>query len=297
MNVEKRLLIIDGFNLLSRAYFATSYGRSETELSRNAHGLFTNALRVTFQKLIQLRRELQTTHLVFAWDVKRDETKRKQLYAEYKETRGELPDGLIQQFHTLQTILEHHQISQLSIPQYEADDIVGTLTTRWSEEVKSPCYIYSNDRDLLQLLNPYVTQIIGIPKQGDIHYGYEQFKSEYSIEPQQWIDVKALLGDKSDNIPGVPGVGEKAALPLIQDYHSVEGVYQQLDQLDPKYKRYQKKLQAGEEFAHLSKKLCQIICDIPEVLEMEWQAFESHFTQQSLLSHLEEMDIRVRVSS
>ncbi|RBW67718.1 5'-3' exonuclease [Bacillus taeanensis] len=292
MNKEK-LLLIDGFNLLSRCYFATAYGRSEEQLQSH-NGFYTNAIRVMLQKLQNLWNTYQPTHFAIAWDVKREETIRKQRYQEYKATRGELPFPLIQQFETLQTLFNQLSIPQLTIPQYEADDIIGALSMKWKAERNEPCYIYSNDRDLLQLLDENTSQIISVKKQGDVLYTLADFKNDYQITPAQWIDVKALLGDKSDNIPGVTGVGEKAALPLVQMYGSIENIYNHLDSLDPVFKRYTKKLLAGRESAVFSKELVTIYLDIPALDELTWDLLRFSIDKEVLKKAVEPFDIRLK---
>jgi len=268
--LSEKLLLIDGFNLLSRCYFATSYGREEADLPRNSKGLFTNAVRVVVQKMNNLIKQYEPTHVVVAWDVKRNETKRKQAYSFYKETRNELPASLIQQYETLRAFFEAVGIPQLSVELYEADDVIGAFSLKWTKEKQSPAYIYSNDRDLFQLLNEHVSQIVAKPKIGDVVYTAMDFTTDYGISPSQWVDVKALLGDKSDNIPGVPGVGEKAALPLIQQYGSIEGIYAQVEDLDATFNRYKKKLKSGQELAELSLELVKIDTDIEVVNQIEW---------------------------
>jgi 5'-3' exonuclease len=290
---KEKLLLIDGFNLLSRCYFATAYGRSEEQLQSH-NGLYTNAIRVTIQKLKNLWSVYEPTHFAIAWDVKREETIRKQRYAEYKATRGELPFPLIQQFETLQTLFNQLSVPQLTIPQYEADDIIGALSLKWKNERSEPCFIYSNDRDLLQLLDEHTSQIISIKKQGDVLYTLSDFTNDYQITPAQWIDVKALLGDKSDNIPGVSGVGEKAALPLVQMYGRIEEIYANLESLDPTFKRYTKKLAAGEESASFSKELVTIYRDIPAVDELTWDLLRFSIDKEMLQKALEPLDIRLK---
>ncbi|WP_368504273.1 5'-3' exonuclease H3TH domain-containing protein [Alkalihalophilus sp. As8PL] len=293
---QPRLLLIDGFNLLSRGYFATSYGKSDEQLSTNSEGLYTNALRVFFQKLMNLITEHDITHVAVAWDVKREDSVRRQYAPTYKETRNELPSPLIQQYETCTRLLEKIGIMQLTVPPYEADDAIGAIACQWSKRNDGHCFIYSNDRDLLQLLDERTTQIIA-SKKGEILYTHKHFQEEYGITPTQWIDVKALLGDKSDNIPGCPGVGEKSALPLIQQYGSVEGVYQQLDkeEFDPAYKRYQKKLLVGRESSMMSKKLATIICDIPELIDTDFTTYAFTMNNDLVEEAFQEIELRIKL--
>ncbi|WP_283152172.1 5'-3' exonuclease [Guptibacillus hwajinpoensis] len=290
-----RLVLIDGFNLLSRGYFATAYGKSEDQLSQTPEGLFTNALRVKLQKIISLVKEYEPTHFVVTWDVKRNEVKRKALYEEYKGTREDLPAPLIQQYETAVNLFKATGIPQMSVEGFEADDVMGTLSDRWTKEGLGDCYIYSNDRDLLQLLNPSVSQIIAIRKEGDRVYTEEHFKTEYGITPDQWIDVKALLGDKSDNIPGVAGVGDKAALPLIQQYGSVQGVYENIKELDSKFNRYRKKLIDGEELAKLSLELVTIERAIPELDDYSFANCTLDMDLDRFKDELDHLGLRIRM--
>jgi 5'-3' exonuclease len=290
VQTNKRLLLIDGFNLLSRGYFATAYGKNEEDLPTTSEGLYTNALRVFFQKLFQLISLHEITHVAVAWDVKREDSVRRQYFTAYKQTRGELPNALIQQYETCEKLLESLQIKQLVTPPYEA------VSCLWKEQYNQPCFIYSNDRDLLQLLNEQTTQIIA-SKGGDQLYTVENFTTDYSITPDQWVDVKALLGDKSDNIPGCPGVGEKSALPLIQQYGSVEALLNQLETLDKSFNRYKKKLVEGQESTILSKKLATIICSIPELDLLSFDECRLTLEDVDVPNTLAPFNIKVKTAS
>ncbi|RNA69297.1 5'-3' exonuclease [Alteribacter keqinensis] len=291
---QKTLLLIDGFNLLSRGYFATSYGRSEEQL-KNSQGVYTNALRVFFQKLFNLIEEHGITHTAVAWDVKRDETTRSQAHEFYKSQRTDLPEPLIEQYETLTHMLEGMGIAQLTVPAYEADDVIGTLAVKWAEEEEGHCFIYSNDRDLFQLLGPTVSQIINRKKE-EIVYTHALFEEEFGIQSSQWVDVKALLGDRSDNIPGCPGIGEKSALPLIQEYGSIDAVYEKIEELDKKYNRYKKKLAAGKETTYVSKELSQIICEIEALEDFLFDELELSLSKEKILSELNDKEVRIRLS-
>lgn len=295
IRIMGRLILIDGFNLLSRGYFATAYGKSEEQLSKTPEGLYTNALRVKLQKMMSLINEYEPTHLVVTWDVKRNEVKRKALFEDYKGTREDLPAPLIQQYETAVNLFRATGIPQMSVEGFEADDVIGTLSDKWTKEGLGDCYIYSNDRDLLQLLNPTVSQIIAIRKEGDRVYSEEHFKTEYGITPDQWVEVKALLGDKSDNIPGVAGVGDKAALPLIQQYGSIQGVYENIDELDSKFNRYRKKLIEGKELAKLSLELVTIECAIPELDRYTFNECKLELDYTQMKSEFDMLGLRVRM--
>ncbi|BAB05899.1 5'-3' exonuclease [Halalkalibacterium halodurans] len=289
------LLLIDGFNLLSRGYFATSYGKDEAQLPRNEAGYYINALRVFFPKLFQLIREHNVTHVAVAWDVKREDSHRRQAFAFYKASRGELPEALIEQYETATSLLEEIGVAQVTIPPYEADDTIGAFACRWAKEEKGHCFIYSNDRDLLQLLSKSTSQIIS-SKGKDLIYTEENFRNDYNISPAQWVDVKALLGDKSDNIPGCPGVGEKSALPLIQQYGTIETLYEQIEDLDPKYKRYHKKLVAGEESVIISKELATITTEIEAISSFSLNSLVLTTPADLIIDTLARCGIRVKLA-
>ncbi|PAE90011.1 5'-3' exonuclease [Shouchella clausii] len=261
---EQALLLVDGFNLLSRGYFATSYNRPIEKLERNEEGLYVNGLRVFIQKLFKLVTDYSISHCIVTWDVPREEALRRKTFPDYKLTRNELPEPLIQQYQQCVKTLSHIGVEQLKVPPYEADDIIGAISAKWEAETSGPCYIYSNDKDLFQLLTSRTTQIVA-KKQTEVLLDEASFKASYGLSPTQWVDVKALVGDTSDNIPGCPGIGEKTALPLIAAYGSIESLYQQIDTIQPPLKRAQKKLLAGQASTQLSKKLSAIICDIPEL--------------------------------
>lgn len=290
---NKTFLLIDGFNLLSRGYFATSYGKEPEQLTKNSEGVYTNGLRVFFLKLFNLITEHGVSHLAVAWDIKREETARRQQYSFYKASRSELPQPLIEQFEVCKKVLDSIGIKQVSVAPYEADDVIGTLANNWSSNNYGHCYIYSNDKDLFQLLNENTSLIIG-GKKGDNIYSLKHFQEEYGITSKQWIDVKALLGDASDNIPGCPGVGEKSALPLVQLYGSIENIFEQVEVLDKKFNRYKKKLIEGKDITIISKKLSEIICDIAELNEILFDELLLNISRENLVLELNELNIRVR---
>ena len=291
---EEKLLVIDGFNLLSRGYFATAYNKAEDQLPRNSAGLYTNGLHVFLQKLFNLIEEYETTHLAVAWDVKREDTARRQKYDFYKASRSELAPALIQQHETLKTVLDQMGIKQYTMAPHEADDIIGSITKMWSTNMQTDCLIYSNDKDFYQLLNQHTSQVFN-QKRVETFYTINDFRNEFGIEPSQWIDVKALLGDSSDNVPGVAGVGAKSALPLIQMYQSVENIYQLLPDLDPKFKRNIKKLIEGKAMAEVSKELVTINQDLDyfKTIDSDEFIYQPNFSQ--VMNVLDQIEVRIRL--
>ncbi|CAM3736271.1 5'-3' exonuclease [Alkalicoccus chagannorensis] len=278
--METRLLI-DGFNLLSRTYFATAYGKEPEQLEKNNEGRYVQAIRLFMTKLHQLERQHRASYVHIAWDGKRGDTHRQQEHAFYKAQRADLPAPLIDQYHLGRELLDELGYHQMQAPGYEADDIIGTLS------MKDACsdIIYSNDKDLFQLLSPQTSQVF-VRKKKEVFYRAEDFFEEYGIRPDQWVDVKALLGDPSDNIPGCRGVGEKSALPMIRQYGSLDHLYESLDELDPLFKRYEKKLRDGREDVFISRGLADIETNVPDALALSLDAMavpEDDVHRQSVL--------------
>ncbi|MFF0828831.1 5'-3' exonuclease H3TH domain-containing protein [Brevibacillus sp. NPDC003359] len=291
-NEKERLLLIDGSNLLSRSYYGTAYGQDESALMKTSTGIFTNAVKAFIEKLFALVKTYKPSHVGICWDVKRDETFRRLLNPEYKATRTPTPDALVQQFDTVKDLLKEMGVACWMTPLFEADDLLGTLAKRWSKERNAQCLIYSHDRDLFQVIDSNISQIL--TKSGEeIVYGLQDFQEDhYNISPEQFIDVKAILGDKGDNIIGIPGVGEKAALPLIVHYGSLEGIYDHLVELDPKFKRYQKKLEAGKESGMLSKHLATIVTEVPDMYQVEYDQMLWHIDKQGFETGLERLELK-----
>lgn len=249
-------LIMDGSSMLVRAFFANSYGR---KLMQSSQGVYTNAVFGFLNMLVGALDRVQPQYVVVAWDVSRD-TFRRELYKDYKGTRGELPDELHPQFTTAQEVLDAIGIPQYADDRYEADDIIGTLAHRGAAE-KRDVLILTGDRDTLQLVRENVT--VAIMKKGITEvdlYTPETLMIRYGLTPQQIIDLKALMGDASDNIPGIPGVGEKTALKLLSEYPSVEAVLENCGALKGKLRE---KIEMHRDSALLSKKLATIVTDVP----------------------------------
>lgn len=267
---EKKLLLIDGSNLLSRAYYATSK-KGESQLRRGPSGLYTNAVYVMTQQFLNLLREHQPTHVAVCWDIDR-QTFRRELYPGYKANRDEYPLAMREQFGTMQKLLHRMGIKVFGVKGYEADDLIGTIARRWQEVESGPCLIVSSDKDLYQLLSLGVTIVKpGRKDTPDYLYNLSKFEDEYGISPHQWVDVKAILGESGptgDGIPGIKGCGVKAAIPLIQRFGSLEGVYESLDKLPKELIRYVKMLAQGKDDAFLSRQLAKIVSDVPNLSEL-----------------------------
>ena len=242
-----KVVIIDGNSLVNRAYYALPPLATSKGKIYNAVFGFVNIL-------TRLITEHNPTHLVVAFDAGKKNF-RHELYKEYKGTRKGMPEELACQMQPLKDCLSAMNIKIVEQMGIEADDIIGTLSTRFS----LPCVIVTGDRDCLQLINNKTE--VWLTKHGIsdiVSMNERQLKEEMNLTPSQIIDLKGLMGDASDNIPGVAGVGEKTALNLLEQYKSVEGVYENLDNITGKL---HDKLMQNKETAFLSKKLATIVLD------------------------------------
>lgn len=249
-------MLIDGSSMLVRAYFATAYsGR----LRQTQSGVYTNAVLGFLNMMLGGIDAFGPTHLFVAWDVSRD-TFRRTLYPDYKGTRGELPSEMLEQFDTMQRVLDSVGVAQAADEQFEADDLIGTMAHLATEEGLSTT-VLTGDHDALQLVSPAVT--VAIMKRGvteRIDYTPEVLLEQWGLTAQQIPDLKGLMGDTSDNIPGVPGIGEKTAKKLLASHVSLEEIYEHLDEFTGKLKE---RLVTHQELAFLSRQLATIVRDIP----------------------------------
>ena len=248
-----KLLVLDGNSLVNRAFYGIKILTTKDNRPTNAIYGFLNIL-------LNLLRENQPDEVAIAWDLKAP-TFRHKMYDGYKATRHGMPDDLAQQMPVLKELLAELGFVMVSREGWEADDLLGTLSaaaaTRGDE-----CLLATGDRDSLQLVNEHVTVLLAATK-GTVPMDPEAIREKYGLEnPRQLIEVKSLMGDTSDNIPGVPGVGEKTALALVQAFGSLDEVYAHLD--DPRIKPgVRKKLTENEDKARLSHTLGEIRLDAP----------------------------------
>lgn len=251
--MKEKLVIIDGSSLLYRAFYAIP------SLS-DSQGRPTNAVYGFLNMLLKLYEQLQPRYVAVAFD-KDKHTFRNDLFDGYKATRKPAPDDLRPQFGLIRDVLSCLGIHVLELEGYEGDDIIGTIAKHMAKE-NLDIAVVTGDRDALQLVDDDIT--VHLTKKGITNMlavTPAVMEAEYGYTPAQVIDMKALMGDTADNIPGVPGVGEKTALKLITQFHSVEGVYDHLD--DVKGKKLQEKLRDNHDKAMLSKELATIRCDVP----------------------------------
>lgn len=249
----KRLILVDGNNLLFRSYFATAYTGN---VMKNSKGFPTNALYGFVSMMNSIIEKEKPEYMLVAFD--KGKSFRHKEYKDYKAGRASTPQELIDQIPYSREILTYMGIKHFEIDDYEADDIIGTCVKKALEDKDFDSRIISSDRDLLQLMNEETD--MKLLKQKDfIIYNPKTYKEEFGIDPIKVIDLKALEGDKSDNIPGVRGIGEKTALSLLQKYDSLEGVYEHLSELKGATLN---KLEEDKEMAFFSKKLATIYCDV-----------------------------------
>lgn len=270
--MENKLVIIDGSSLLYRAFYALP------PLSKN--GVYTNAVFGFLRMLLSIYRTLDPEYMAVSFDKSR-ETFRTKMYSEYKATRKPAPDELVPQFALIKEVLRVMGVAVYEPEGYEGDDVLGTLSRRYEDSL--PVYIVTGDRDALQLSDEHVTVLLtrkGISQMDAMTP--EAVMEKYQITPLQVIDMKALMGDASDNIPGVRGVGEKTALKLITRYKTLDGIYDHLDEITG---ALHKKLEADKEAAYLSYDLATIRRDIP---------LESTLDEMKQPVHLDEMNALFR---
>ena len=247
-----KLLLIDGNSIMNRAYYGI-------RLLTNKKGVPTNALTGFLNIYSKLIKEERPDRIAAAFDLKAP-TFRHKMYADYKGTRHAMPDELVVQMPLIKDILRNLGISVLEVEGYEADDIIGTLS-RAAAEQGADCVISTGDRDSFQLVNEHVTVRLAANKE-DIYYTPEKINEVYGVTPREMLEVKALMGDSSDNIPGVKGIGEKTALSLIQKHHSVQYIFDNLAEIDVA-KGTRTKLESGRESAELSRQLGEICLKAP----------------------------------
>ncbi len=268
MPKRKSLYLIDGHALAYRTYFALTGmgGGGDREASRwvTKSGEPTAGTYGFTSVLIKIMEQDRPDYLAVSFDTGR--TFRDDLYAEYKGTRAKMPDELSVQIDRLYDVAAAFNIPILTAEGYEADDVLGTVARRAAAEgvdVK----IVTGDRDLLQLADKRITiNLAGQKLSEAVDYGPEEVKAKYGLTPRQYIDFKALDGDKSDNIPGVAGVGEKTAAELLQQYGSLDKIYKNLDKIPARFKN---KLEAGKTQAYLSQKLSAIVTGVPVEFDLE----------------------------
>ena len=256
----EKIILVDGNNLLFRSYYATAYNGN---FMNNSKGFPTNALFGFVNMINKIVAEENPVYMLVAFD--KGKTFRHEKYTEYKGGRGETPDELKKQFPIAKELLTAMGIKYYEIDNYEADDIIGTFSHMCDNDPNYQGLIISSDKDLLQLISDEVEMKL-LKSKDYIRYDKESFKEEWGIDPIKVIDLKALMGDTSDNIPGVKGIGEKTALKLLQTYSTLDGIYENIDNISGKL---QEKLITDKENAYMSYDLATIYTKVPLEINLD----------------------------
>ena len=256
--MNKKLILIDGNSLFNRAYFALPP-------MMNKKGFYTNAIYGFSTMTNNVIDTYQPDYMAVAFDLKGPTFRHKQ-FEDYKAGRKGMPEELAMQVEPLKQVVEAMGIARVEFPGYEADDIIGTLS-KFGEEEGLEVIIVTGDKDALQLASPKTKVLItkkGISETEE--YDDKTVYEQYGLTPTEFIDLKALMGDKSDNIKGVAGVGEKTGMKLLHEYRSIENIYENIENIKGSVKT---KLENDRESAFLSKKLATIIRNMPIELDLE----------------------------
>ncbi len=267
----KKVILVDGNNLMFRSFYATLYSGS---IMTNKEGFPTNALYGFVNMINKIVNEEKPEYIMVAFDI--GKTFRHEKYDYYKGKRDETPDDLKKQFPIAKKILTAMGIKYFEINGYEADDIIGTFAKKIDETPEFIGTIVSSDKDLLQLISDDVE--VKLLKQKDyIRMNKEQFYSTYGLEPIKMIDLKSLMGDPSDNIPGVKGIGEKTAIKLLQQYKTLDGVYQNIDNIKG---ANHDKLVNDKENAYMSYDIATIYKEVPIDTDLEKLKYKKEDTEE-----------------
>lgn len=276
----KKIMILDGNSLLFRAFYALPPLKTRK-------GQYTNAVYGFLSMLYKLIDTYSPDFLCVAFDPEKP-TFRHEQFKDYKANRQKAPNELIQQFQLIRDVLDIHKIKRVEVEGFEADDLAGTFACA-AKELGTDVYLVTSDKDYLQLIDENVRVIL--TKKGVTNIeemDLQAMEDVYGLTPSQFIDLKALMGDSSDNIPGVSGVGEKTALKLMQEYKSLDKIYENIDNIKGKLKE---KLENDKMQAYMSQTLARIITDIP--VEFDIEDFKMQKPDTNKLSELyDELEFR-----
>lgn len=252
--MSKRVMLVDGMALLFRAFYATAVSNY---YMINSKGVPTNAVYGMVKHLFSAVREYEPTHVVACWDMG-SKTFRNDMLESYKANRSAPPEEMVPQFDLAKEVMEALHIPNVGLAGYEADDCIGTLSHHYREEAE--VLILTGDQDMLQLLEPNVSVVLLKKGYGNYaEYTEERLKEEKGITPKQLIDLKAFMGDSSDNYAGVKGIGEKTALKLLHQYGTIEGILENISALT---KAQRTKIETDLDMLHLSRDLAAIRCNV-----------------------------------
>ena len=276
----KKIILVDGNNLLFRSFYATAY---QGVIMKNSKGFPTNALYGFINMMNKIITEENPNYILVAFD--KGKTFRHDKYEDYKAGRAAMPDELKLQFPKAKEVLETMGIKYFEIDNYEADDIIGTVAKVVDLEDEFVGTIISSDKDLLQLISDEIDVKL-LKQSGYIMMNKEEFRKTYGVDPIRMIDLKALMGDSSDNIPGVKGIGEKTAINLLTKYGSLDGVYENIDSITGKTKE---KLENDKENAYRSFDLATIYRDVPLDFKLD-DCVYTGYKSEEFKKELEELE-------
>ncbi|MYL69523.1 5'-3' exonuclease [Halobacillus litoralis] len=282
MTTTNRVMLVDGMALLFRAFYATAMSNY---YMINSKGIPTNGVYGMMKHMFTAIETYQPTHVICCWDMG-SKTFRNDLFPDYKANRGAPPEELIPQFDLAKEVVEALDIPNVGQVGYEADDCMGTLSRAYSEH--SQVFLLTGDQDLLQLLQPNVHVVLLKKGYGNYaEYQEETFTEEKGITPQQMIDLKALMGDSSDNYPGVKGIGEKTALKLLLKYGSIEGILENMEELT---KGQRTKIEDSLDMLYLSRRLAAIHCEADVDCSLEEALF--YIDDQKMSAKFDELEFK-----
>ena len=280
MSQANKLVLIDGHSLAYRAFHALPVDM------KTSQGELTNAVYGFTSMLLNVLRDERPTHVAVTFD--KGLTFRHRLYADYKAHRAKMPDEMHSQMARVRQVVEALGIPVFEQEGYEADDLLGTLS-RQAEEQGVDTLIVTGDQDLLQLVDERIHVLTSRRRFSDtVIYDQEGVKRRYGLTPTQLVDLKAIMGDTSDNIPGVRGVGEKTGTKLLQQYGSLRAIYEHLDEIQA---RFRNKLEAERDMAFLSHQLAIIVRDVPVQLDLDACRVRS-FDQEPVMDLFRELEFR-----
>jgi len=280
----KHLTIIDGNSIMFRAYFATAYPGAT--LMQTTTGIYTNAV-FAFVNMFERLKDLSNDHILVCFDTP-EKNFRHEKFTDYKATRNEAPEELLSQIPLIYELLDKQGIKYFSQAGYEADDLIGIMANK-ATKAGIKVDIYSSDRDLLQLVSDNVT--VNLLKKGMkelLSYTPQKLYEEYELSPPQIIDLKALMGDSSDNIPGIKGIGEKTALKLLKDYQSLNNILLNADKNTPSLAT---KLKEGQHLAHISYELATIVTEADINLSLD-DTLVKNTNHEELLKFYQKLELK-----
>ncbi|MGE4571483.1 MAG: DNA polymerase I [Candidatus Izemoplasmatales bacterium] len=281
--MKKKLLLVDASNLLFRSYYATAYTGN---LMQTSDGKFTNGI-YGFVRAMKTLLERDYTHVIVALD-SLGKTHRHQIYEDYKGTRQDTPPELIEQFAYMEDYLKAAGVYFYRQESFEADDVIGYAVKHFKDDFDE-IMIYSNDQDLMQLIDDHVFQLISKKGLSEIEiYDKKALDEKLGLSPQQIPDFKGLVGDSSDNIPGIKGVGKKTAEKLLKEYHSLENIIEHIDDLKGKLKE---RIEEGKDLAVFSKELATIKCDFDNQMNIKDSEYKG-YKEEALANFYRQMSFR-----